>query len=58
LPEDAQEIQKKINAQQSFDMSQSEMMDEGLVGMRGRSEVNEEEKMYLNNQYQIVEEKN
>ena len=57
LPEDAQEIQKKINAQQSFDMSQSEMMDEGLVGMRGRPEVNEEEKMYLNNQYQIVEEK-
>jgi hypothetical protein len=37
-------------------MSQSEMMDEGLVGMRGRPEV-EEEKMYLNNQYQIVEEK-
>ena len=57
LPEDAQEIQKKINAQQSFDMSQSEMMDEGLVGMRGRPEVTEEEKMYLNNQYQIVEEK-
>lgn len=57
LPEDAQEIQRRINAQQSFDMSQSEMMDEGLVGMRGRPEVTEEEKMYLNNQYQIVEEK-
>jgi hypothetical protein len=50
-------FKRKINAQQSFDMSQSEMMDEGLVGMRGRPEVNEEEKMYLNNQYQIVEEK-
>lgn len=56
LPEDAQEIQKKINAQSSFDASQMDAMDEGLVGLSGRPEVTEEEKLYLDQQKQIVKE--
>ena len=56
LPEDAQEIQKKVNAQKSFDASQMDAMDEGLVGLSGRPEVTEEEKLYLDQQKQIVKE--
>jgi len=56
LPKDAQEIQKKLNAQSSFDAAQYDAMDEGLVGLRGRPEVSEQEQMYLNEQKKLVQE--
>ena len=57
LPEEAQNIQKKINQQQSFDAAQMDAMDEGLVGLRGRPEVTAEEQMYLNQEKQNVQQK-
>ncbi len=57
LPEDAQEIQKKVNAQMSFDAEQISGLDEGLVGMSGRPEVTDQEQMYLAEQKKLVKEK-
>jgi len=57
LPEEAQTIQKKINKQQSFDAAQYDAMDEGLVGLTGRPDVTDEEKIYLDEQKKIVREK-
>jgi len=57
LPKEAQAIQKKINKQQSFDAAQYDAMDEGLVGLTGRPDVTDEEKIYLDEQKKIVREK-
>lgn len=57
LPKDAQEIQKKLNAQMSFDAAQYDAMDEGLVGLSGRPEVSAQEQMYLNEEKKKVDEK-
>ena len=57
LPEEAQSIQKKINAQESFDAAQYDAMDEGLVGLTGRPDVTDEEKIYLDEQKKVVREK-
>jgi hypothetical protein len=54
LPEDAQEIQKKVNAQASFDAAQDDPLAEGRMQ---RPEVTNEEQMYLDQQKQIVKEK-
>ena len=57
LPEEAQAIQKKINAQESFDAAQQDAMDEGLVGLTGRPDVTDQEKIYLDEQKKIAREK-
>lgn len=56
LPKEAQAIQKKINAQMSFDAEQAGGLDEGLVGLRGRPEVSDEEKLILETAKQKVRE--
>jgi hypothetical protein len=53
LPEDAQEIQKKLNARMSFDAAQDDPLAEGRMQ---RPEVTNEEQMYLDQQKQIVRE--
>lgn len=53
LPEDAQEIQKKLNAQMSFDAAQDDPLAEGRMQ---RPEVTNEEQIYLDQQKQIVRE--
>jgi hypothetical protein len=57
LPEEAQDIQKRLNAQMSFDAAQYDAMDEGLVGLTGRPDVTDQEKIYLDEQKKIVQEK-
>ena len=57
LPKEAQAIQKKINAQESFDAAQQDAMDEGLVGLTGRPDVTDQEKIYLDEQKKIAREK-
>jgi len=54
LPEDAQEIQKKINAQQSFDVAMDDPLAEGRME---RPVVTPQEQMYLEEQKKIVQQK-
>ena len=54
LPEEAQEIQKKINAQQSFDAAVDDPLAEGRTD---RPEVTPEEKMFLDEQKKIVQQR-
>ena len=54
LPEDAQEIQKKINAQQSFDVAVDDPLAEGRMQ---RPTVTPEEQIYLNEQKKLVQQK-
>jgi hypothetical protein len=54
LPEDAQEIQKKLNAQQSFDVAQDDPLAEGSMQ---RPTVTPEEQMYLNEQKKMVQQR-
>jgi len=54
LPEDAQEIQKKINAQQSFDVAMDDPLAEGRME---RPVVTPQEQMYLEEQKKLVQQK-
>jgi dienelactone hydrolase len=54
LPEDAQEIQKKINAQQSFDVAMDDPLAEGRME---RPVVTPQEQIYLEEQKKIVQQK-
>ncbi len=54
LPEEAQEIQKKINAQQSFDAAVDDPLSEGRID---RPEVTPEERMFLDEQKKLVQQK-
>jgi hypothetical protein len=55
LPEQAQEIQKKKNLQESFDAAGKDIIDEGLVQMFGRPEITPEEDLYLKQEKQKVQ---
>ena len=54
LPEDAQEIQKKINAQQSFDVAMDDPLAEGRME---RPVVTPQEQIYLEEQKKLVQQK-
>jgi hypothetical protein len=54
LPEEAQEIQKKINAQQSFDVAMDDPLAEGRMQ---RPIVTPEEQIYLDEQKKMVQQK-
>jgi hypothetical protein len=54
LPEEAQEIQKKINAQQSFDVAVDDPLAEGRMQ---RPTVTPEEQIYLDEQKKMVQQK-
>ena len=55
LTDEEQEIQKRVNQQRSFDAASQDILDEGLVTMRPRPEISEEDLIKLEQSKQRVD---